>query len=86
MKINIKFLGVRFLTGLMVLALSHNGLMEAASEVFRELINLVITVNFDGFLGGIHDHMAFVAPMEVLIQLSPKAGADLAVKIIGQLL
>ena len=70
----------------MVLALGHNGLMEAAPKVFRELINLVIAVNFDGFLGGVHDHMAFVAPMEVLIQLSPKAGGDFAIKIIGQLL
>jgi hypothetical protein len=70
----------------MVLALGHNGLMEAASKVFRELINLVIAINFDGFLGGVHYHMAFVAPMEVLIQLSPQARADFAVKIIGQLL
>ena len=67
-------------------ALGHNGLMEAGSEVVRKLVNLIVTVDFDGFLGGVHDDMAFVAPMQMLIQFSPKALADLAVKVIGQLL
>jgi hypothetical protein len=70
----------------MVLALGHNGLMEAVAKVFRELIHLVIAVNLDGFLGRIHYHVAFVAPMEVFIQLGPEGRADFAVKIIGQLL
>jgi hypothetical protein len=60
--------------------------VEAASEAFWELVNLIIAVNFDGFLGGIHYHMAFVAPMEVLVQLDFQVLADLAVKVIGQLL
>jgi hypothetical protein len=60
--------------------------MEAGSEAFWQLIKLVIAVNFDGFLGGIHDHVAFVAPMEMLVELDFQVLADLAVKIIGQLL
>ena len=75
-----------FLSGLTVAAFCHNGLVEAASEAFWELVNLIIAVNFDGFLGGVHHHMAFVAPMEVLVQLDFQVLADLAVKVIGQLL
>jgi pentatricopeptide repeat protein len=46
-----------------IAAFGHDGLMEAAAEVFRELINLVIAVNLDGLFGGVHHHVAFVAPM-----------------------
>jgi len=60
--------------------------VEAASEAFWEFVKLVITVNLDGFLRGVHDNVAFVAPMEMLIQLDLEVLADLAVKIIGQLL
>src|SRR5207344_1213088 len=38
-----------------------------------------------GFLGGLHHHVAFMAPMQVLIQLDAQAFADPAVKVIGQL-
>jgi hypothetical protein len=60
--------------------------MEAASESFWKFIKLIISVNLDGFLGGIHDDVTFMAPMKVLIQLDFQVLADLAVKIIGQLL
>jgi hypothetical protein len=53
--------------------------MEAVSEVIGKLVKLVIAVDFDGFFGGIHDHVAFVAPMEVFVQLHSQALADLAV-------
>jgi hypothetical protein len=74
-----------FLSRLAVAALGHNGIVEAASEAFWELIKLVIAVNFDGFLGGIHHHMAFVAPMEMLIQFHSQVVCDLTVQVIGQL-
>ena len=50
-----------------IAAFCHDGLVEAAAEVVRKLVNLVIAVNFDGFFGSIHDHVAFMAPMEVLV-------------------
>ena len=56
-------LGRGFFPGLAAAALGHNGIMEAGSEAFWELVKLVIAVNLDGFLGGIHYHMAFLAPM-----------------------
>jgi hypothetical protein len=66
-------------------ALGHDGLVKAVSEVFWKLINLVIPVNFDGFLGCIHHHMALVAPMEVFIQLNLQVLGDLPIEVIGQL-
>jgi hypothetical protein len=60
--------------------------VEAISETFWELIKFIIAVNFDGLLGGVHDYVAFVAPMQVLVELDFQVLADLAVKIIGQLL
>jgi len=60
--------------------------VETASETFWKLVKLIVTVNLDGFLRGVHDHVAFVAPMEMLIQLDFEVLADLAVKVIGQLL
>jgi hypothetical protein len=60
--------------------------VEAASETFWELVKLIVTVNFDSLFCGIHHHVAFVAPMEMLIQLDFEVLADLAVKVIGQLL
>jgi hypothetical protein len=75
-----------FLSGPTAAALGHNGIMEAASEALWKLIKLIIAVNLDGFLGCIHHHVAFFAPMEMLIELDFQVLANLAVKIIGQLL
>jgi hypothetical protein len=60
--------------------------MEAASEAFWKLVKLIIAVDFDGFLGGVHHDVTFVAPMEMFVELEFKVLGDLAVKIIGQLL
>ena len=86
MKIRELFLGGGFLSGFAVAALGQNRIMEAVPEALWQLIKLIIPVNFDGFLRGIHNHMAFVAPMKMLVQLDFQVLADLAVKIIGQLL
>jgi hypothetical protein len=75
-----------FLPGLIATAFCHNGIMEATSEALWKLIKLIVAVNFNGLFGSVHDHMAFVAPMKVLIQLDFQVLADLAIKIIGQLL
>jgi hypothetical protein len=66
-------------------ALAHDGLVEAVAEGFGEFVNLVIAVDLDGLLGGVHDHVASVAPMEMLVQFGLQVGIDVAVQIIGQL-
>jgi hypothetical protein len=78
-------LGGCFFPGLASAAFRHYCVVEAVSKAFREHIKLIIAVNLDGFLGGIHHYVAFVAPMEMLIQFHFKVIADLAVKIVGQL-
>jgi hypothetical protein len=69
-----------------VAALRHNGIVEAVSEAFWKLVKLIIAVNLDGFLGGVHHDVALVAPMEMFVELEFQVLGDLAVKIIGQLL
>ena len=65
-------------------ALSHDGLVEATTESFGKLEDLIITVDLDGFLGGIHDHMTFVAPMKVFIEFFSQAGVSVSIKVVGQ--
>jgi hypothetical protein len=67
-------------------AFCHNGFVEAGSEGGWELVQLIIAVNFDGLPGGVEDDVAFMAPMQVLIQLNLKAFGDPAVEIIRQFL
>jgi hypothetical protein len=67
------------------LALGHNGLVETISKILGEFVDLIISVDLNGFLGGIHHDMAFVAPMQVFIKFGPQAVIDAAVEIIGQL-
>jgi hypothetical protein len=77
--------GGRFLAGAAIAAFRHNGLVEAISEALRELVKFIVAVNLDGFLGGIHHHVAFFAPMQMLIELHLQVLADLAIEVIGQL-
>jgi hypothetical protein len=67
-------------------ALVHDGFVKPGTEGIRQFINLVVAVDLNGLLGGIEDHMALAAPMQVLIELGLKAFSYLAVQILGQLL
>jgi len=86
MKIRYMDLCVGFFTLAAIAAFCHDGLVEAGPKVVRELVNLVIPVDLNGLFGGIHDHVAFMAPMKVLVEFGLQALADPAVKVIGQLL
>ena len=46
----------------MRVALGHNGGTKARSEIVREFVKLGVAIDFDGFLGGIANHKAVVAP------------------------
>ena len=61
------------------------GRPELGFEVFGEFVKLGIAVDFNGLFGGIHDHVAFVAPMQMFVQLSLKVFGDSTIQIIGQL-
>jgi len=58
-------------------------LVEATTEGFGKFENLVITVDLDGLLGGIHDHVAFMAPMKVFVEFFSQGGVSVSIKIVG---
>lgn len=65
-----------------VSALAHDSVVKAGPEGVWKLVNLIISIDLNGLFGGIKNHMAFVAPMQVLIQFRLEALCDLAVKVI----
>jgi len=69
-----------------VSALAHDGVVKAGPKGVRKLVNLIISIYFNRLFGGVENHMAFVAPMKVLIELGFKVVRNLAIQIIGQLL
>jgi len=69
-----------------VSAFAHNGIVKSGPEGVGKLVNLVVSVNFDGLFCSVENYMAFVAPMKVLIELGFKVVRNLAIQIIGQLL
>jgi hypothetical protein len=50
-----------------LLALGHNGGAKTAAEIIGQFVKLGVTVNLDGFLGGIADNIAVVAPGEMVL-------------------
>jgi hypothetical protein len=53
---------------LLFLTLRHNGAAKAGTEVVGEFVELRIAVDFDGFFGCIADHVAVVAPSQVILE------------------
>ena len=60
--------------------------MKASSEGVGKLVNGIVPVNLNGLFCGIQDHVAFMALMEMFVQLSLKAFGYLAVQVIGKFL
>jgi len=65
------------------MALGNNGRSEARSEVVREFVKLGIAVNLDGLLGGVANHVAVVAPSQMVFQFSLGAVVQDAVQVVG---
>ncbi len=61
---------------------ADDGLMESISDGFREGINFVVSVDFDGFLRCVADNEAVVAPLEMFFQLRFKLDVDIAVQVL----
>ena len=65
---------------------SYYGGTKPVPQVFRKFVELRVAVNLDGLLGGIANHVAVVAPGEMIFQFGLCAVVDDAVEVIGQLL
>jgi hypothetical protein len=50
------------------LALRNDGGAKTSAEVVREFVKLGVAIDLDGFLGGIADHVAVVAPRQVILE------------------
>jgi hypothetical protein len=62
-----------------LLALGHDGRTETAAEVLRQFVQLRVTINLNGFLGCVANHVAVVAPGKVVLQLDFRGFVEYAV-------
>jgi len=51
-----------------LLALGHDGRTEAGAKIVGQFVELRVAVNLNGFLGGVADHVAIVAPGKMVLQ------------------
>lgn len=58
------------------LAAGHDGGVEAFAKTGGKVVNLVRTIDFNGFTGGVEDNFAVLALMQVLLQLSTCLSSD----------
>ena len=72
-------------TLLMLLALGHNCGTEAAAEIFGQFIELRVTINLNSLFGRVANHVAVVAPGEMVLQLDFGGFVEDAVQVVGQL-
>ena len=61
------------------LTFADDGSLQLHSQGVRQVIDFVFAVDLDGLLGRIADHVAVVAPSEVLLQLGFHGGVERAV-------
>jgi hypothetical protein len=76
-------LGTRLLSRM---TLGNDGSAQAGAKVFGKFVQLGIAINLDGFLGGIADHVAVMAPGQMIFQFSFCARVNRTIKVVGQLI
>jgi hypothetical protein len=52
-----------------LLALPHDGRAETGAEVLGQFVELGVSIDLDGLLGSVTDHIAIVAPGKMVLQL-----------------
>ena len=68
---------------LLGVALGYDGRTQSGAEIFGQFVELGIAINFDGLFGGIANHVAVVAPGQMIFQFGLGSIINQAVKIIG---
>jgi hypothetical protein len=68
-----------------LLALGHDGRAKPGAEVLGQFVQLGVTIDFDGLLGGVANHVAVVTPGKMILQLDFCRFVEDAVQIVGQL-
>jgi len=70
----------------MLLALRHDGGAEAGPQVFGQFVELGVAVDLNRFLGCVANHIAVVAPGEMVFQFALGLLVEDTVQVICQLL
>src|SRR5262249_47740970 len=70
---------LRFGFMLLAFALGNNSSLEFAAERVWKVVNFVVAVNLDGHLRGVANHIAVMAPLEMLFQFDARCGVHGAV-------
>jgi len=66
-----------------LLALRHDRRAEARAKIIRELVELGVAINLDGLLGGIADHIAVVAPSQMIFELGLGPIVEGPIQVVG---
>src|SRR5581483_9181990 len=77
--------GVGTHIALLCLAFLHYGRTQTGSKVVGQFVEDGIAVNLDGFLGGIADDVAVMAPVEVIFQFRSHSFVEGVIQVICQL-
>ena len=72
--------------GFLSLAFRHDGGAEAISEVFREFVELGVSVDLNRLFSCVANDVAVMAPSEMIFEFRFRALVHHAVQIVGQLL
>jgi hypothetical protein len=77
------FAGAGFLVGL---TFSYNGAAKAVAEIVGEFVEFGAAVDLDGLLGGVANHIAVVAPSQMILKLGFSTVVEDPVQVVCQLL
>ena len=66
----------------LLFTLTDDCVVESVSDGIREGINVVVSVDFNGFSGGIAYNEAVMAPLEVFFELRFKLDINTAVEVL----
>lgn len=78
-------MGHRFKGGLAVFALGENGLLQTATKVVGQRVDLMLAVDFDGLPGGVQRDDAVLAAAEMFFEVGPKRRGYLVVNQVVEL-
>ncbi len=70
----------------MLLALCHDGGAEAGAQVFGEFVKLGVAVDLNSLLGCVANHVAVMAPGEMVLQFALGLLVEDTVQVVRQLL
>jgi hypothetical protein len=64
-------------------ALVHNGRLEASTKIVGQFVEFLVPVDLNGLACRVADHIAVVAPCEVIIKLGFRLRINHAVEVVG---